>query len=68
MNEMLKTDIEGLVDVKKEDAIPLPIQEAGIGLSWIVPILCTEENGMDKYLARLITSIKSNTDLFENDC
>ena len=33
MNEMLKTDIEGLVDVKKEDAIPLPIQEAGIGLS-----------------------------------
>ena len=65
---MLKTDIEGLVEVKKEDAIPLPIQEAGIGLSLIVPILCTEENGMDKYLARLITSIKSNTDLFENDC
>ena len=62
--------IDDIVEVKKEDAIPLPIQDEeeqpanDFLLSFIVPILNTKENGMQEYLARLFTSIKSNTDLF----
>lgn len=65
--------IEDIIEVKKEDAIPLPIQdeeampENDFLLSFIVPILNTKENGMQEYLARLFTSIKSNTDLFGNE-
>lgn len=70
MNEMLKTDIDDIIEVKKEDALPLPTQDEeeqpanDFLLSFIVPILNTKENGMQEYLARLFTSIKSNTDLF----
>ena len=62
--------IDDIIDIKKEDAIPLPIQDEeeqpanDFLLSFIVPILNTKENGMQEYLARLFTSIKSNTDLF----
>lgn len=74
MEEDLHLDIiDDIVEVKKEDAIPLPIQDEeeqpanDFLLSFIVPILNTQENGMQEYLARLFTSIKSNTDLFGNE-
>ena len=74
MAEDLHLDIiDDIVEVKKEDAIPLPIQDEeeqpanDFLLSFIVPILNTKENGMQEYLARLFTSIKSNTDLFGQD-
>lgn len=74
MAEDLHLDIvEDIIEVKKEDAIPLPIQDEeeqpanDFLLSFIVPILNTKENGMQEYLARLFTSIRANTDLFGNE-
>ena len=74
MAEDLHLDIiDDIIEVKKEDAIPLPIQDEeeqpanDFLLSFIVPILNTKENGMQEYLARLFTSIRANTDLFGNE-
>ena len=57
-----KLDNNEIIVLDDEEETTMP--ENDILLSFIVPILNTQENGMQEYLARLFTSIKSNTDLF----